>query len=363
MQEQKLDEETLGLLRESLARYGRERYGFEARRERLASATGFGHDVWNDYASLGWLAIPLAVDDGGFDGDARAMGALMGFVGEHLALEPIFASVVLCGRLLGLAGSDSIARGALAELAEGRTRFALAHAESTADGVRGDVAAQYRAGCLMGEKTIVLHGDSADAFLVSARDEEGRLGVFLAQAAAPGLSRTAYRLVDGRGAANVTFSGVAATRIAAGMDAADLLAHTLDDARLALCAEALGAGRALNAMTLAYLKERRQFGRPIGVNQALQHRMVTLHMLQEEGRAVINAAYRAAGTERRAAVLAATAHLMTLGREASHEAVQLHGGIGITEELAVSHYFRRIMVINRLLGDRAAHVREFAAIR
>ena len=124
----------------------------------------------------------------------------------------------------------------------------------------------------------------------------------------------------------------------------------------------LGAAKALNALTLAYLKERRQFGRTLGSNQALQHRMVELYMLEEEGRAVICAAYRAEPGWRSAAIHAALAHVMTLARQASHEAVQLHGGMGITEELAVSHYFRRLMVVNRLLGDRAEQLERFVAL-
>ena len=360
MEQATLDADTLGLLRESLERYGREKYSFDSRRERLAATDGFGRDAWADYANMGWLAIPMAAEDGGFGNDAQATGALMQYVGQSLVLEPVFASVVLCGRLFSLAGADAVARRSLELLAEGRTIYALAHGEDSSDGIGGEVASTHRDGRLTGRKTIVLHGNSADRFVASAREADGTLGLFLVDATQPKVKREAYRLVDGRGAASVSFDDAEASRLAAGQDATLLLAQALDDARLALCCEILGASRALNAMTLAYLKDRRQFGRPIGTNQALQHRMVELYMLEEEGRCVINAAQRAAPGARRAAILAAVVQLMTLGRQASHEAVQLHGGIGITEELAVSHYFRRLMVTNRLLGDRAAHLDQFA---
>jgi hypothetical protein len=271
------------------------------------------------------------------------------------------ASVVLCGRLFGLAGADPVAREAQQNLAEGKTIYALAHAEDASDGMAGEVHARWRDGHIDGRKLVVLHGDSAAQLLVTARDGDGTLGLFLVDVNQAQVQRSAFRLVDGRGAANVTFDAAPARRFAQGLDVENMLAQALDDARLAICAEAHGASQALNALTLAYLKDRRQFGHPIGTNQALQHRMVELYILEEEGRCVINAAYRAAPGARRAAINAALAHVMTLGRQASHEAVQMHGGIGVTEELAVSHYFRRLMVLSRLFGDRELHMREFAA--
>lgn len=360
MEHELLDADTLGLLRESLERYGREQYGFERRRERLADKAGFGRDAWKDYADMGWLAMPLPADDGGFDSAPEAIGALMEYVGAALALEPVFASVVLGGRLLRLAGTDA-ARAALQAMAEGKAVVALAHAEDASDGLAGNVQASIVNGRIVGRKQIVLHGDAADYLVASARNGDGELGLYLVDCNEPGVQRSSYRLVDGRSAANVRFEGPAVTPLAAGAQAEALLQQVLDEACLALCSEALGASRALNAQTLAYLKDRKQFGRPIGTNQALQHRMVELYMLEQEGRSVINAAFRASAATRRAAIHAALAQVMTLGRLASHEAVQLHGGIGITEELAVSHYFRRLMVVNRLLGDREQHLQQFAS--
>lgn len=358
-----LDADTLALLADSLDRYRRDAYAFERRRARMATGDGFGRDAWRDYAAMGWLALPLGPEDGGFGGAPEAIAALMRYVGASLALEPVFASVVLCGSMLGRAGGDPLARESLRALAEGRAILALAHAEDAADGVDGEVAATVRDGRLHGRKLLVLHGDRADRLLVTARDAGGALGLHLVDADAPGVLRSAHRLVDGRGAADVHFEGAPARAVAAGRDAAALVREALDDARLALCSETLGAGAELNATTLAHLKSRSQFGRPIGTNQSLQHRMVELYMAEEESRAVIDAALRAPDAARGAAVAAACAQLAAFGRLAAHEAVQLHGGLGITEELAVSHYFRRLMVTGRLLGDRAAHLRRFDAAR
>jgi alkylation response protein AidB-like acyl-CoA dehydrogenase len=347
-----LDTATLALLRESLERYGRERYGFEARAARLASAAAFGRDAWADYAAFGWLSMPLPAEDGGFGAAAEALDPLMQFVGRSLALEPVLASVVLCGSLLSRARGEEASQ-ALRALAAGELLLALAHEDE--DGQ----PAQVRAGRLQGGKVLVLHGDAAGRLLVSAKVDR-RTGVFMVEAAQPGIVRSPYRLVDGRGAASFRFEAARAIELPFDEDAEDALAHALDAGRLGLCSEALGVCIAANAQTLAWLKERRQFGRPIGANQALQHRMVELYMLQEECRATLQAALRARGGGRTFAIAAALAHAIRAVRHVTHEAVQLHGGIGITEELAVSHWFRRAMVIGKLLGDAETQLRRFS---
>ena len=386
MEHATLDDDTLALLRASLERYRRERYDFETRKARLARTDACDPAVWAAYAEMGWLALPLAPEEGGFGSDARAVGALCEYSGAALALEPLFASVVLGGRVLGLVASaasaaaareaDGTARGpaageaaaaALVGLAAGQVVLALAHAESDTDG-GADAAVPLAtrwsggpsAGHLSGTKRMVLGGDRADQLVVSARDATGTLVLLLVNAHQSGVRRAPMRLIDGRGAARLEFTAATAIPLLRGAAAAAVLDQTLLEARLALAAEGVGAAAALNALTLAYVKERRQFGRPIGSNQALQHRLVDLYMLEQEGRAMLAAAWRADAAERAVAIPAALAQVMTLARQAAHEAVQLHGGIGITEELAVSHYFRRCMVVNRLLGDRDAQLRACA---
>ena len=369
-----LDADTLRLFTDSVQRYGQDKYGFDTYRSSLRAKPYFSAQAWRDYADMGWLGAALPLDEGGFASDGRAIVALMRYAGEHLALEPLLASAVLAGRLLALCG-DGAALSRLSEMAGGRKLFALAHVESAGDAFDGPVRSSYREGRLYGDKQVVLHGDVADDLIVSACESrvtgslsstdggQPALSLYVVDTTHPAVRRTVYRLLDGRGAASFNFDGAPATLLGPLGKGRPLLAQALLDARLGLCAESHGAIRALNRLTLAYLKKRRQFGRPIGMNQALQHRMVELYMLEQEAAAVIGAAERAAdlaGPQRERAVMGAVAHTITAGRLVSHEAVQMHGGIGTTDELAVGHYFKRIMVINRLLGDRDAHLEAFA---
>ena len=371
-----IDAETRALLRESMLRFRADAYAFERRRSWLAdgfspgaqSFPGYSEAAWREYAVLGWLALPLPADLGGFDGDPRAVAELMEHVGASLALEPVFASAVLCG---GLLGASEGAETRLADIASGQAIYALAHAESAEWMAPETVLSEYRDGAITGSKAMVLHGDVATHLLVTARAADtGRVVLACVEPAAGGVSISRYRLVDGRGAASCVFDGAAAALV--DPDAGGRIERVLDGARLALCSEALGAIRALVDTTNNYLKMRKQFGRPIGANQALQHRMVELFMVREELQSVIEAAERAhhacaaaPGVERDAAfvrcVSAASATAASAGRLVAHEAVQLHGGMGMTLELPVSHYFKRLMVTARLLGDRDMHLRRFAS--
>ena len=364
-----LDTETLKLFTDSVERYGQDKYGFDTYRALLRAVPAFSMQAWRDYAQMGWLGAALPVEDGGFGSDPKAVAALMRYAGERLALEPLFASAVVCGRMLALCGTSAPARSRLEALAGGRRLFALAHAEDTANAFDACVATTIVDGKLFGRKRVVLHGDLADELLVSVAGPADTVGIavqglslYAVDTAGPGVRKTTYRLLDGRGAASFDFTGAACTLLTPGGDSASLIGQALLDARLALCAEAHGAMCVLNRLTLAHLKDRRQFGRPIGMNQALQHRMVELYMLEQESAAVIAAAQRAGGLaapQRERAVMGAAAHVIAASRQISHEAVQMHGGIGTTDELAIGHYFKRIMVTNRLLGDRDAHLDAF----
>ena len=359
-----LDAETLAMLRDGLARFHQDSYAFERRQSRLDAAVGYSRQAWQAYASLGWVSMAVPSDLGGFDGDARAIGALMEYVGSALAMEPVLASAVTCARLLARCRGARADRW-LADIASGRAIFAFAHAESVTDGAFGTVSTSFRQGHLTGTKSVVLHGDVADRLLVTARDETGALVVCCVDRSGPGVQMSRYPLVDGRGAASFEFTEADAEVVPAKSGVESIVEEVLDESRVAMCAEALGAIQSLNAATLEYLKTRKQFGRPIGANQVLQHRMVDLYVLQEETRALIEAAQRALSgvrEDRIRAVSAAAAHAATASRQTSHEAVQMHGGMGIVVELPVSHYFKRLMVTARLLGDRDDHVARFAKV-
>jgi alkylation response protein AidB-like acyl-CoA dehydrogenase len=359
-------DETLAMLRDGIERYTNEHYSFEQRWIALRSSRGYSEKTWLDYADMGWLALRLPEEAGGLCADSSTTAPLMEAVGARLLMEPLLMSVILCTGLVCKRASDSQREQMFPLLAGGSLKLALAHQESLIASAEGAVACEYRDGLLNGSKQAVLHGDCAERFIVSARDE-GRLRLCLVDAAASGVNRRNFRLLDGRGAANLTFQAARAELLAApGPADADAvaLADALDEAAVALCSEALGAIAALNATTSQYLKIRKQFGKIIGANQALQHRVVEMYMLQQEVRALSLAAQQALDRRepgRDRIISGARAFTCDAARQVAAEAVQMHGGIGITDELDVSHYYRRLMVIGTLFGNRDCHIERFAA--
>jgi hypothetical protein len=361
---------TVAMLRESIERYTADNYSFEQRWTALRSARRYSEKAWSDYAAMGWLALRLPEDSGGLAARAITTAPLMEAVGARLLLEPILASVILgTGLLLKRAAATQLSE-ILPHLADGSLRLALAHQESLQASAQTPCDCEFRQGVLHGKKLAVLHGDCADRLIVSAKngDAGGSLSLYLVDANAPGVTCQSFPLLDGRGAANLSFDGAAAQSFApASPDAdAEALAECLQEAAVALCSEALGVIRVLNAATLQYMKVRKQFGKVIGGNQALQHRMVEMYMLEQEVRAFSLAAQRALqehDTGRARIISGARAFTCGAARHIASEAVQMHGGIGITDELDVSHYYRRAMVIGTLFGNRDFHLARFAAAR
>lgn len=350
------DLDTISMLRDSAQRYTSEHYDFLQRWAVLEQPLGYSAQAWNDYADFGWLALRLPEDEGGIDADAAAIGAVMETVGARLLMEPILASTVLGTGLLLKQGSDAQKAECLPTLADGSLKLAFAHEDESAGN-----SCELHNGRLSGTKIGVLHGDVADRLIVAASNADGEPVLCIADAAA--VQRRNYRLVDGRGAATIHFEATPVELLGpAGSKAAGAIAATLDEAAVALCAEALGVVRSLVASTGEYLKVRKQFGKPIGSNQALQHRMVEMFLLQEEVNSLVQAAQRALqleGAERARIVSGARAYICSAARRVANEAVQMHGGLGVTEELDVSHYFRRVMVINALFGGRDVHFERF----
>jgi alkylation response protein AidB-like acyl-CoA dehydrogenase len=354
------DADTIDMLRDTMQRYAAEQYSFAQRRAVLAE--GSSGRAWRDYAEFGWLALRLPEAEGGIGADATAIGALMEVVGARLLMEPVLASAVL-GTGLVLAAANATQRAAmLPALAEGALTLAFACEDDPAAGA----ACELRGQRLHGAKLNVLHGDVAGRLIVSARDADagGARALCLVDPAAAGVQRRSYRLIDGRGAAALRFDGARVERLEA-TDATAAIARARDEAAVALCAEALGVVRSLVSATCDYLKVRKQFGRTIGSNQALQHRMVEMYLLQQEVQALTHCAQRsldaepADPTQRTRAISGARAYIAGAARRVANDAVQLHGGLGITEELDISHYFRRVMVINALFGNRDEHLARF----
>jgi pimeloyl-CoA dehydrogenase small subunit len=365
------------LLADTLKRYLTKEYTIEARAKIVASPTGWSETVWAALAEMGLLGVPFAEEHGGFGGTAVDVMLVMEALGEALVVEPYWTNVGLAGRLVARGGSAEQQKRILPALIQGKRKLAFAHTER---GARYDLrhvgTRAKRSGqgfTLEGEKRAVLHGAAADTLMVSARTagadtDAGGISLFLLDRGAPGLTVKDYRTIDELRAADVWLSGVSVppdAMLGSEGQALALIEDAADYATALLCAEAVGAIRFANETTLEYLKMRRQFGVPIGSFQALQHRMVDMAISYEQARSMACLACVKVDTagpeERRHAVSAAKIKVADACRHVSQEAVQLHGGIGMTEELKISHTFRRLTMIGQTFGDAEHHLERFAA--
>ena len=365
------------LLADSLKRFATNDYGFDARGKIVASPRGWSAEVWAALAEMGLLGLPFPAEHDGFGGTAVDVMIVMEAIGEALIVEPYLATVGLGGQFVTRGGSPAQQKRLLPAIAQGQCRMAFAHIEP---GARYDLAQvglrARREGdgfVLDGDKRVVLHGAAADVLVVSARtagqstDSHG-VSLFLVDKTAPGLTVKEYRTIDELRAADISFSGVAVPRDAlVGLEGAGLplIEEVVDYATALLCAEAVGAIRFANDTTLEYLKTRRQFGVPIGTFQVLQHRMVDMVISYEQARSMACLACvkvdTAGAAERRRVVSAAKVKVADACRHVSQESVQLHGGMGMSEELKVSHTFRRLTMIGQTFGDAEHHLERFAA--
>jgi pimeloyl-CoA dehydrogenase small subunit len=366
------------LLKESVERLLSDRYAFEARQRFMDEPTGWSRALWQSYAELGLLGLPFEDKHGGVGGGPVETMIVMEAFGRALALEPFFATVVLAGGLLRL-GADEAMRAALVpKIVAGNLLLAFAHAERQSRYDLADVAATARRDgtdyILDGTKSLVIHGDCADKLIVSARlagarrDRDG-IGLFVVDADAAGVSRQGYPTVDGLRAAEVTLSDVRVwpDRVLGEPGKAfPLIAQVVDAAIAALAAEAVGAMAAMHEMTVEYLKTRKQFGVPIGNFQVLQHRAAEMLIALEEARSMAFFATMMAEepdpTERRKAIAAAKVQIGRSGRFVGQQAIQLHGGIGMTMEYKVGHYFKRVTMIDAMFGDADHHLAELARL-
>lgn len=364
------------LMQESVARFVEKEYTIERRREIMAGEEGFSREVWAQFAELGWLALPLPEEHGGFGGSTFDVALLMEAFGRGLVLEPYLSSVVLGGGILAAGGSAARREALLPKLADGTLQLAVAYAERQSRFNLADVETRAESNgggyLLSGQKGVVFNGAAADRIVVSARtagsarEAEG-ITLFLVDPAADGVGRRSYRTQDGLRAVELSLDGVAvpADDVLGPVDGGlALLEAAIDRGIAAVAAEAVGAMQALVGQTQEFLKNRKQFGVPIGSFQVLQHRVVDMFTEQEISKAM---AYRAAASvdtdDARARARAASAVKVQIGKAGKfvgQQAVQLHGGMGVTEELAVGHYFKRLAMIDTLFGNADFHLKRFA---
>ena len=364
------------LVADSIERFVQDNYALESRVELSAGKPGFSETHWQTMAELGWLGLPFSEADGGFGGNQVDTMVLMEQFGKGLVLEPFLASIVLAGGVLKRAGSEEQKKTWLGGVIDGSRKLALAYIEPESGDEPHNVAvagvAQADGFTLTGTKCMVLHGASADAFVVSFRTGGGstdRDGISLALLPADreGLTVKGFPTVDGLQSAELTFDGVAVAQddllgeVGQGFAA---LNAAINDGILAVSAEAVGAMEVLYKDTVEYTQEREQFDHPMSDFQVLQHRMVDMFVEYEQSKSLLLRAVMevAAGGDDAQRCIHALKHL--IGKASTfvgENAVQTHGGMGVTEELRIGHYFKRLMVIEAQFGNTDYHLEQFAA--
>lgn len=362
------------LLADSVERFVRGSYPIETRRGIVHGQDSFSPDIWRQFADLGWLMLPFDEADGGLGGSLVETLVVMEGFGRGLVVEPYVATVVTVGGFLRRADAAQKARW-LPSLIEGALQGAFAVDEYEQVHDLAQTAMRARADgdgfVLDGVKACVLNGDRADLLVVLARtagepgDREG-LSLFLVDAASAGISRRGHRTVDGQRAAEIGFAGVRVGRdslLGEAGQAHDLAAQVIAETILALGAEAVGALSVLIDTTVEYAKTRKQFGVAIGNFQALQHRMADMFMAGEQTRSLLLAAtlkVLEGHADAALAVHALKVQIGTGGRRIAQEAIQLHGGMGMTDELSVGHYAKRLTAIDALFGNSDRHLLAYA---
>ncbi|MBB3981042.1 alkylation response protein AidB-like acyl-CoA dehydrogenase [Sphingobium fontiphilum] len=354
------------MLRDLVERFLADHYDPVRRLAYVAQPDGFASENWMTLAETGLLALPLSEEMGGLGGGAVELITLMEALGRGVAVEPVLPVVMMGAAIIDRGGDDAMREAVLPAVVRGERFPVLAHMERSGRFMPGaiatrvsDVDGQAR---INGEKICVLGGSFADLLLVSALDDAGGGSVLLVEAGSAGVSRVHYRLVDGSVASDIRFDNAVGKPLQRGGAA---LAVVLDQSRLAIAAELMGLMTRIFDATVDYVKTREQFGQPIGRFQAIQHRLADCYALVELSRSQL---YRAAaqmpGTDAaHAAIVGAKAFISSSATTVAEEAVQLHGGIGTTEELMVGQAFKRVLLLTRLLGDVDHDLRSYTQCR
>jgi pimeloyl-CoA dehydrogenase small subunit len=365
------------LLKESVDGLLGDAYDFDSRKKYMKEQGGWSKAIWNRFAEQGLLGLPFAEDDGGFGAGAVETMIVMEALGRALVIEPYLATVVIAGGLLRHGASAAQKQAHIPSIIDGSKTFAFAQLEKNSRYDLADVATSAKkkgnAYVIDGEKFVVLNGEAADTLIVTARTKGGQrdaggIGAFLVPGNAKGIAKKGYPTQDGLHAADVTFTGVEVGADAAIGDpenALPLIERVVDEARTALCSEAVGLMDESLKATVEYLKTRKQFGVPIGSFQTLQHRAADMFVAVEQARSMSMFATMATdfedAKERATAVAAAKVQIGKSGKFVGQQSIQLHGGIGMTMEASIGHYFKRLTMIENTFGDTEYHLRRVTA--
>jgi alkylation response protein AidB-like acyl-CoA dehydrogenase len=362
------------LLRSSVQRLLRDQYDFDARRKIVASEEGWSRQRWQAFAELGLLAAPFSEDAGGLGGGPLSTMIIMLEFGRHLVVEPFVETVVLAGGLIERLGSGEQKQGFIPDIIAGGKTWALAWTEKGSRFDLANVATTARRDgndyVLSGEKTVVIAAPWADYLIVSARTsghrhDRGGVSLFVVDRHAANLDLQSFKTIDGRRAAEISLRDVRAELLGNEGEGVTALEACRDRVIGALCAEAVGAIAELNAATLEYSKTRKQFGTTIGSFQVLQHQMVDMFIAHQEALSLmqhLSLGLSAGEADISRLASGAKSKIGYAGRFVADQAVQLHGGMGMTDELNIGHYFKRISSINIQFGDPAFHVLRFAQL-
>ncbi|MEM9668105.1 MAG: acyl-CoA dehydrogenase family protein [Pseudomonadota bacterium] len=369
------DEQTM--IRDQISRLVREQYDFDTRREAVSSESGWRPEIWSQFAELGLLMAPFSEEDGGLGGGPIDAMVVMEEFGKGLVIEPYLPSVVCGGGFLKAAGTGAQKEAYLSGIMDGSKIFAFAYAEPRGRYNLADLETTAKADgggyVLNGHKAVVIGAPWATHLVVTARTsggprDAGGVSVFVVEKSADGVTTRDYPTVDGRRASEVYFENVSvgADAVIGDVDGGlPLIEQVVDEATAALCAEACGAMGVAHTMTVEYSRTRKQFGTPIGKFQVLQHRMVDMFMEHQQS---ISMTYMATlklaedEVERKKAVSAAKVKIGQAGRVVGQDAVQIHGGMGVTDELAVGHYFKRLTMIDAEFGNVDHHMKRYTAL-
>jgi alkylation response protein AidB-like acyl-CoA dehydrogenase len=365
------------LLRESVDRFIAETYDADHRRRNASDPLGFSPDIWRKFADLGWLALPIDEAYGGLGAGSIETGILMEAFGRGLVAEPYLSTVVIGASLISECGSEAQKQAILPKVADGSLYLAFAHSERAA---RFDLA-QVKTTAkrtqdgwrLDGHKTAVLDGNAADHVIVSARVASddgmpGKLCLFLVPSGTAGLTLRDYSRLGGGRACNLDMTALglpAEALLGDGSDTLPKIEAVVDRALAALGAEAVGIMQVMLAMTLEYTKVRQQFGRPLSANQVIRHRLADMAMHCDEARSMaLRAALmtEAEPVARGRAASGAKAKIGKCARFVAEQAVQLHGAMGVTEELDIGSYFKRLLAFDTMFGGSTHHYRRHAAL-
>jgi alkylation response protein AidB-like acyl-CoA dehydrogenase len=365
------------LLDDSLQGFLAEHYSFERWKQlaRGPELEGFGRAEWARYAEQGWLGVALPESAGGAGGGMTELGILMAGAGRHLVLEPLLGTIALGAGTIELAGTAAQREELLPQIAAGKLLMAFCHTEPGAGYARDFVHAVARADggggfVIDGEKSFALGAHAADTLVVSARlgSDTGPVGLFLVPRTTSGVRLNVAPALDGRPGAAISFTGAkvaANARLGSGdADMLGVIGRLIDRGAITVCAEACGAMAAATQATIEYLKTRQQFGQPLSKFQVLQHRLVDMSVSGEEARAIVHAGLQALddnapGAQR--AVWAAKAQTARSARFVGAQAIQLHGGMGMTDELVIGHYYKRLTLCETLFGDGDWYLKQIGA--